>query len=83
MYKVLHASPTHYLFIYSTHTMFDSKTTHIPHYWWRHPFFVPLYIGAGMLCVLVPTLAMHKTLVWACIAQHLLVELGGNLTMCH
>ena len=31
----------------------------------------------------VPTFALHKVHVLACIAQHLLVELGNNLAMCH
>ena len=35
-----------------------------------------------MPCLPVPTLALHKVHVLACIAQHLLAELGGNLAMC-
>lgn len=34
-------------------------------------------------CLLVPTLVIHKVLVMVCIAQHRLVELGGNFAMCH
>ena len=33
-------------------------------------------------CLLDPTLALHKVHVLACIAQHLLAELAGNLAIC-
>ena len=35
-----------------------------------------------MPCIPVPTLALQRTSVLACMAQHLLEELGGNLAMC-
>ena len=47
-----------------------------------YSFFNPLYVGARVPCLQVPTLALHKILVLACIAQHILAELGGNLAIC-
>ena len=43
----------------------------------------PLYVGAGVPCLSVLTLALHIVHVMACSAQHRLVELGGNLAMCN
>ena len=44
--------------------------------------FNPLYVGAEVPCFLVLILALQRAPVLACMAQHLLVELGGNLAMC-
>ena len=48
----------------------------------RNSFFNHVYVGAGVPCLPVPTLALHKIPVLACIAQHLLAELAGNLAIC-
>ena len=45
-------------------------------------FFNPLYVEAGVSCLLVSTLALYKVHVLACNTQHLLAEFGGNLAMC-
>ena len=51
---------------------------------WVEPysFFNPFYVQIGVPCLPIPTLALHKVLVLACIAQHLLVKLVGNLAIC-
>lgn len=41
-----------------------------------YSFFTPLYVGAWMPFFLVSTLTLHKVLMLACFAQHILVELG-------
>jgi hypothetical protein len=46
-------------------------------------FFISLYVGAWAPCLPITTLALHKVHVLACIGQHLLVEFGGKLAMCH
>ena len=46
-------------------------------------FFVSLSVEAEVPCLPTPTLTYHNFHVMACIAQHLLAKLGGNLTMCH
>ena len=45
-------------------------------------FFNLSYVGTGVPCLLVPTFVLHKVSVLRCMAQHLLVELGGNFAMC-
>lgn len=77
--------PVHYILLFlATHTPLDViiaiPKTHTPCYWWSK---IPLYIGARVQLFPVPTLALHKELVLACIAQHHLAELGANLAMCH
>ena len=50
----------------------------------KRNFFIPLYIGVGVPCFLVSTLALHKIPVLTCNAQHFfLAKLGGNLTIFH
>ena len=49
----------------------------------RNSFIGPLYLGVGVPCFPVPTLALHIVFVMACSAQHRLAELGDNLAMCH
>ena len=44
-------------------------------------FFNPLYVGAGVPCLPISTLALHKVPTLVCIAQHLLAKLGGNLAI--
>ena len=39
-------------------------------------FFIPLYVGAWMPFFIVLTLTLHKVPMLACIAQHILVEMG-------
>ena len=48
-----------------------------PHCWWSG-------IPSSILCTCLPvlTLALHKVHVLACIAQHLLAKLAGNLVIC-
>jgi hypothetical protein len=48
----------------------------------RYSFFNPLYVGAGVPCLPVPILELHKVYVLACITQHLLAELAGIRTIC-
>ena len=43
----------------------------------------PFVSWAGVSCLPLPSFALHKALVLACIAQHLLAEFGDNLAMCH
>ena len=45
-------------------------------------FFNPLYVGTKLPWFVDPTLALQKAPILACMAQHHLVELGGNLAMC-
>ena len=49
----------------------------------RKFFLSPLYVGAGMSYLPVPTLALHIVHVMACSVQHCLANLGGNLAICH
>jgi hypothetical protein len=42
----------------------------------------PLHVGAWEPCLLVLTLTFYKVSVLACITEHFLAELGGNLAMC-
>ena len=48
----------------------------------RNSILSPLYVGAGVSCLLLPTLALHIVHVMACNAQHRLAQLGVNLAMC-
>lgn len=41
-----------------------------------------LVAWAWVPCLLAPTLILHKVPILACIAQHLLTKLCGNLAMC-
>ena len=72
----------------TTHTMLDvvkAKLTLMLHIGGgkKTLFFKSLYVGVGAPCLPITTLALHKVHVLACIGQHLLVEFGGNLAMCH
>jgi hypothetical protein len=49
----------------------------------RNCFLSPLYVGAGVSYLLLPTLALHIVLVMAYNAQHCLAELGGNLQIAY
>ena len=49
----------------------------------RKSSFIPLYVGVGVPCLPISTLALHKVHILLCIAQHLLVELGRYLAICH
>ena len=48
----------------------------------RYSFFNPLYVGVGMPFLPFLTLALHKVPILACIAQHLLAKLDGNIVIC-
>ena len=75
------------LFFVATYTTFDvvmEKPTPMLHIvGGRNSFFISLYDGAKLSCFLVHILALHKVPTKACVTQHLLVELGDNLTMYH
>ena len=46
-------------------------------------FLRPLYVGVVVPCLPIPILALHIVHVMACIVQHRLAKLDGNLAMCH
>jgi hypothetical protein len=48
----------------------------------RYFSFNLFYVGVGVPCLPTPTLALHKVIVLACIAQHLLAESVGNRAIC-
>ena len=47
----------------------------------RNYLFGPLFIGACVPCLPLPTLALQDVHEMSCIAQHQLVELGGNVPL--
>ena len=49
----------------------------------RNFFFILLCVKVGMSCLPILSLALHKVIVLACIAQNLFVELDNNFAMSH